>query len=284
MRSMPWRPRRLPGAAGLSAAAYRSWRDHRRRRHARAGLGVEPVPDRLAAGRPDRSRAQRQADDDRSRRRADFQALYRDHAEPDGALRRHRAPRRLEPLRDRRRRRLPQPGRIAVEGDASTASYFLALGAIGGGPLRSAAWAPTASRATWALPRRWRIWAPRSATVRLDRGQWRERRRRRAAQGLRYRFQPDPRRGHDRGRAGPVCRRPVPAAQHRQLAREGTDRIHAMQTELEKLGATVESGPDCARRRPSGAAGAMRTSAPGTTIAWPCAFPGRVRPGRRAHS
>src|SRR5690606_20078389 len=28
------------------------------------------------------------------------------------------------------------PGSIAVEGDASSASYFLALGAIGGGPLR----------------------------------------------------------------------------------------------------------------------------------------------------
>lgn len=32
--------------------------------------------------------------------------------------------------------RYRSPGRIAVEGDASTASYFLALGAIGGGPLR----------------------------------------------------------------------------------------------------------------------------------------------------
>ncbi|PAX96193.1 3-phosphoshikimate 1-carboxyvinyltransferase, partial [Bordetella pertussis] len=28
------------------------------------------------------------------------------------------------------------PGRMAIEGDASTASYFLALGAIGGGPVR----------------------------------------------------------------------------------------------------------------------------------------------------
>src|SRR3546814_3987865 len=28
------------------------------------------------------------------------------------------------------------PGAIAVEGDVSSASYFLALGAIGGGPLR----------------------------------------------------------------------------------------------------------------------------------------------------
>ena len=32
--------------------------------------------------------------------------------------------------------RYRSPGRIAVEGDASSASYFLALGAIGGGPLR----------------------------------------------------------------------------------------------------------------------------------------------------
>ncbi len=34
------------------------------------------------------------------------------------------------------RPRYPSPGRIAVEGDASTASYFLAAGALGGGPVR----------------------------------------------------------------------------------------------------------------------------------------------------
>jgi 3-phosphoshikimate 1-carboxyvinyltransferase len=32
--------------------------------------------------------------------------------------------------------RYVSPGTIYVEGDASSASYFLALGAIGGGPLR----------------------------------------------------------------------------------------------------------------------------------------------------
>jgi len=44
--------------------------------------------------------------------------------------------------------RYTSPGRIAVEGDASTASYFLAAGALGGGPVRW--WAPAvgASRAT----------------------------------------------------------------------------------------------------------------------------------------
>src|SRR3546814_6306719 len=31
--------------------------------------------------------------------------------------------------------RYTSPGRIAIEGDASTASYFMALGAIGGGPI-----------------------------------------------------------------------------------------------------------------------------------------------------
>ena len=32
--------------------------------------------------------------------------------------------------------RYQSPGRIMVEGDASSASYFLAAGALGGGPLR----------------------------------------------------------------------------------------------------------------------------------------------------
>ena len=36
----------------------------------------------------------------------------------------------------RRRQRYRSPGEIFVEGDASSASYFLAAGAIGTGPVR----------------------------------------------------------------------------------------------------------------------------------------------------
>jgi len=38
---------------------------------------------------------------------------------------------------------------IHVEGDASSASYFLAAGAIGGGPVRVEGWAVPACRAMW---------------------------------------------------------------------------------------------------------------------------------------
>ena len=36
----------------------------------------------------------------------------------------------------RRAQRYQSPGTIMVEGDASSASYFLAAGALGGGPLK----------------------------------------------------------------------------------------------------------------------------------------------------
>ena len=47
-----------------------------------------------------------------------------------------RAARRLEPGSTSRHRRYRSPGEILVEGDASSASYFLAAGALGGGPVR----------------------------------------------------------------------------------------------------------------------------------------------------
>ena len=70
------------------------------------------------------------------RRRADLQALRRDHAERDAPLRRRGEARRLEVLRRSCAGPIVSPGKILVEGDASSASYFLAAGAIGGGPVR----------------------------------------------------------------------------------------------------------------------------------------------------
>ena len=215
------------------------------------GLGVEPVPDRLAAGRPDRSRAQRQADDDRSRRRADFQALYRDHAEPDGALRRHRAPRRLEPLRDRRRRRLPQPGPHRGRGDASTASYFLALGAIGGGPLRVSGVGADSIQGDVGFAQ---TLADMGASVSYG-PDWIEVSGVNVADGERLKaFDTDFNLIPDAAMTaaalalyadGPCRLRNIGSWRVKE-----TDRIHAMQTELEKLGATVESGPDWLRVTP----------------------------------
>ena len=49
-----------------------------------------------------------------------------------------------------------------MEGDASSASYFLAAGAIKGGTVKSPVSAATAYRATFVSPTYWRKWAPPS--------------------------------------------------------------------------------------------------------------------------
>jgi 3-phosphoshikimate 1-carboxyvinyltransferase len=74
--------------------------------------------------------------DGRSGRRTDLRPYVEHHAGQHGALWR-------QVLRDGWQRfTVPagsayrSPGVVQVEGDASSASYFLALGAIGGGPLR----------------------------------------------------------------------------------------------------------------------------------------------------
>ena len=75
--------------------------------------------------------------DGRGRGRADLQALRRDHAQPDGSLRRARSSAHgWEALHGAGWQRYASPGAYHVEGDASSASYFLAAGAIGGGPVR----------------------------------------------------------------------------------------------------------------------------------------------------
>ena len=68
---------------------------------------------------------------DRGRGRADLQALRRDHAAPARALRHRRRARRLAALpRVGAAAACVSPGRFVVEGDASSASYFIAAGAI----------------------------------------------------------------------------------------------------------------------------------------------------------
>ncbi len=89
---------------------------------------------------------------DRGRRRADLQALRRHHAEPARALRRRRRARRLAALsRLGAASGLRSPGRFVVEGDASSASYFIAAGGDRRASRRrcaSKASAATRSRAT----------------------------------------------------------------------------------------------------------------------------------------
>ena len=156
----------------------------------------------------------------RGRRRADLQAVYRDHARPDGAFRRRRSS-----ATAGQRSRSRRPGAIAaratvhVEGDASSASYFLAAGAIGGGPVRvegvgrdSIQGDVRFAEAAGADGR------AGSGRRQLDRG---ARARERQAAGVRSRPEPHSRRRHDAGGGRAVRRRPVPAAQYRQLAGQG---------------------------------------------------------------
>jgi len=132
------------------------------------------------------------------------------------------------------------PGRFAIEGDASSASYFLALGALAGGPIRvqgagvasvqgDVAFAnlleAMGARVVWGSD-----WIETSTTKRL--------------RGVDY----------DCGAIPDAAMTAAAVAlfAHGRTRLRGigswrvkeTDRIAAMATELRKLGATVETGPD----------------------------------------
>ncbi len=132
---------RLPRPAGLSAAARARGAGRPARDRApdpRARRRLEPVPDRAAARAAAGHRRTR--DRHRGRRRADLQALRRDHAQPARALRhRGRSATAGSASRCAPAAATAAPGAIHVEGDASSASYFVALGAIaahGDAPVR----------------------------------------------------------------------------------------------------------------------------------------------------
>ncbi|MGB3433786.1 3-phosphoshikimate 1-carboxyvinyltransferase [Achromobacter sp.] len=143
------------------------------------------------------------------------------------------------------------PGRIAVEGDASTASYFLALGAIGGGPLRVTGVGADSIQGDVAFAA---TLAEMGASVTYG-PDWIEVSGARVAQGERLRaFDTDFNLIPDAAMTaaalalyadGPCRLRNIGSWRVKE-----TDRIHAMQTELEKLGAQVESGPDWLRVTP----------------------------------
>jgi 3-phosphoshikimate 1-carboxyvinyltransferase len=186
--------------------------------------------------------------------------------------------------------RYQSPGEIHVEADASSASYFIALG-------RWLHPARTAKRASAS-----RVWG------RLDPGRhplcrggpghgahvtsgpnWLRSTRRLAPEGHRPRLQPHPRRRDDTGRDGALCRRPHHAAQHRQLARQGNRPDCRHGHELRKLGATVEEGADFIRVTPPATPAHWKTapaSTPTTTTAWPCVFRSQpsIRPACRCAS
>lgn len=137
------------------------------------------------------------------------------------------------------------PGLVRIEGDASTASYFMALGAIGGGPVRiqgagrasiqgDIAFADTVAAMGASLE-----WEDHALTVRGPK----------VAQGQRLRaFDADFNLIPDAAMTaavlalyadGPCTLRNIGSWRVKE-----TDRIHAMHTELAKLGAQVQSGDD----------------------------------------
>jgi 3-phosphoshikimate 1-carboxyvinyltransferase len=171
--------------------------------------------------------------------------------------------RRLAALHHSRWLPLQSPGDLHVEADASSASYFIALGAIatragwpnritysgcgsrfhpGRHPLHRSR--PHDGRAITSGPNWLRGIAPgpgRLKAIDLDCNHIPD-----AAMTLAV--------------MASVRRRHHHAAQHRQLARQG-DRPHrAMATELRKFGATVEEGPDFIRITPPASAPMARSS------------------------
>lgn len=160
--------------------------------------------------------------------------------------------------------RYRSPGQIAVEGDASTASYFLALGAIGGGPLRVTGVGADSIQGDVKFAD---TLAAMGATVTYGEG-WIEVTGVRVAEGGHLKaFDTDFNLIPDAAMTaaalalyadGPCRLRNIGSWRVKE-----TDRIHAMQTELEKLGAQVESGPDWLRVTPP-ADGAWRDAHIGT--------------------
>jgi 3-phosphoshikimate 1-carboxyvinyltransferase len=113
-----------PVGAPVRCSRHGSWRR------------VESVHVRAADGVAARRGARQPPDARRHRRRAHLEAVRRDHHPSHGALRSRRRAGRLALVSHSGWRALLEPGHLHVEGDASSASYFLAAGAIGGGPVR----------------------------------------------------------------------------------------------------------------------------------------------------
>lgn len=143
------------------------------------------------------------------------------------------------------------PTVMAVEGDASSASYFLALGAIGGGPVRVTGVGADSIQGDVAFAE-----TLASMGAQIEYGpDWIESRGISVAKGERLKaFDTDFNLIPDAAMTaaalalfadGPCTLRNIGSWRVKE-----TDRIHAMHVELEKLGATVESGPDWLRITP----------------------------------
>jgi len=141
--------------------------------------------------------------------------------------------------------RYASPGRFAIEGDASTASYFMALGALGGGPIRIQGAGADSIQGDMAFAD---VVQDMGATV-VRHADSVEVSGIEVARGEKLKaFDKDFNLIPDAAMTaaamalyadGPCTLRNIGSWRVKE-----TDRIHAMHTELEKLGARVESGPD----------------------------------------
>jgi 3-phosphoshikimate 1-carboxyvinyltransferase len=142
--------------------------------------------------------------------------------------------------------RYASPGTLHVEGDASSASYFLAAGALGGGPVRVEGVGPKSVQGDVAFTK---VLEAMGVAVRFG-DDWIE-----SAGRLPLRaFDLDMNLIPDAAMTAAILALFANGASTlRNIASwrvKETDRIAAMATELRKLGASVEEGPDWLRIRP----------------------------------
>ena len=269
-------------AAGLSAAAiHRGAGDAlaARRADPRARRRLQPVPDRAAAG-PAPGRPRRDIVD-RGDRRADLQALHRDHAQPAGALRHRGAARGLAALHDPGRQPLPLAGRHPRRGRRLLGQLFHRARRdrrAATAPCASRAWAPIRSRATSASSTR-----PRQMGAQVDgganwlevsRGAWPLK-----AIDLDCNHIPDA--AMTLAVMALYADGPTHAAQHRQLARQGNrpHRRHGDRAAQARRRRSRKAPTSCACTPPAALA-AGQPSTPTTTTASRCAsrWPPSTRP------
>jgi 3-phosphoshikimate 1-carboxyvinyltransferase len=136
--------------------------------------------------------------------------------------------------------RYASPGSIHVEGDASSASYFLAAGAIGGGPVRVTGVGRHSIQGDVAFAD---VLARMGATIHSG-DDWIEARAGRALDGMTVDCTPIPDAAMTLAVVALFARGPTTLTGIASWRVKETDRIAAMAAELHKLGATVEAGHD----------------------------------------
>src|SRR5256885_1918995 len=139
--------------------------------------------------------------------------------------------------------RYVSPGSMLVEGGASSASYFLAAGAVAGGPVRVIGVGVTSIQGDTRFAD---VLAAMGAAV--DRGEdWIEVRRRGPLKGIDADFNMIPDAAMTAAVVALFAEGPTTLRNIASWRVKETDRIAAMATELSKLGAVVDQGPDWLR-------------------------------------